>query len=139
MEMQIAYSLHNNNKIPNFATTEWEIPPHSTTCGRGMVSRPGCRQKVGSMFKIIGMMFVGVGIGYALRKVRAVNVVGKTIPLTIYALLCLLGITVGANSYLVSHLGDFGGQALLLAVLGLAGSMAATVALSRWTRKGGGK
>lgn len=91
------------------------------------------------MFKIIGMMFLGVGIGYALRKVRGVKVVGTTIQLTIYALLCLLGVTVGANSYLVSHLGDFGGQALLLAVLGLGGSLAATLALSKCFRKGGRK
>ena len=86
------------------------------------------------MFKIIGMMFLGVGIGYALRKVRGVKVVGTTIQLTIYALLCLLGVTVGANSYL-----DFGGQALLLAVLGLGGSLAATLALSKCFGKGGRK
>lgn len=74
------------------------------------------------MFVIIGIMFAGVGLGYLLRNVETVQYVGKTIGWTIFALLFVLGISVGSNDTVMSNLSTLGAQALVLAVTGAAGS-----------------
>ena len=64
---------------------------------------------------------------------------GRTVQPTIYLLLALLGVSVGADGYLMSHFLQLGGQALLLAVAGIAGSIAAVMLLTGCRKRGGGR
>ena len=77
------------------------------------------------MFKIISIMFVGLGTGYLLRDLKLMRKTEKTIPLTVFAMLFILGMSVGSNSLIVSNLGRFSGQAALLACFSVLGSIIA--------------
>lgn len=77
------------------------------------------------MFKIISIMFVGLGAGYLLRDLKLMRKTEKTIPLTVFAMLFILGISVGSNNLIVSNLGRFSGQAALLACFSVLGSIIA--------------
>ena len=77
------------------------------------------------MFIVVGCMFGGIAIGYLLRRVEILQSLGKTISYTIYLLLFFLGISVGANEDIVRNLSTLGGQALLLALAGILGSVVA--------------
>ena len=68
------------------------------------------------MFTVIGIMFAGIAMGYLLRKIELLQKIGKPISYTIFLLLFLLGISVGANKDIVDNLATLGGQAFLLAV-----------------------
>lgn len=84
------------------------------------------------MFTVIGIMFGGVAVGYLLRRMPALEGLGRTISLTIYALLFLLGISVGTNEAIVNNLAALGGQALLLAVASTLGSLLAAWGVYCW-------
>lgn len=77
------------------------------------------------MFIIIGIMFGGIGIGYLLRKIAFLEKLNKSISLTIYLLLFLLGISVGNNDTIMNNLGTLGGEALLIALAATLGSVTA--------------
>jgi len=87
------------------------------------------------MFSIISTMFLGIGIGYGLRNW---SILQKTISLTIFLLLFILGVSIGSNSLIVNNLGKFGWQAIILAVSGVLGSLlAARLVLQLFFKKGG--
>ena len=89
------------------------------------------------MFSIISTMFLGIGIGYVLRNWTILQKTEKTISLTIFLLLFILGVSIGSNSLIVNNLGKFGKQAIL-AVSGVLGSLiAARLVLQLFFRKGG--
>ena len=75
------------------------------------------------MFSIISTMFLGIGIGYGLRNWSILQKTEKTISLTIFLLLFILGVSIGSNSLIVNNLGKFGWQAIILAVSGVLGSL----------------
>ncbi len=77
------------------------------------------------MFSIISTMFLGIGIGYVLRNWSILQKTEKTISLTIFLLLFILGVSIGSNSLIVNNLGKFGWQAIVLAVSGVLGSLIA--------------
>ncbi|MEG1543493.1 MAG: LysO family transporter [Tannerellaceae bacterium] len=79
------------------------------------------------MFIVIGIMFAGIFLGYLLRGVELLQRIGRPISYTILLLLFLLGVSVGANEAIVTNLSSLGGQALVLALAGTAGSV-----LSAW-------
>ena len=54
------------------------------------------------MFTIISIMFTGIGIGYLLRDLRFLQKVEKSISLTIFLLLFVLGLSIGSNSLLAT-------------------------------------
>lgn len=81
------------------------------------------------MFTVIGIMFGGIALGYILRRVELLQKIGKPISYTILLLLFLLGISVGANKEIVNNLATLGGQALLIASAGTAGSVLAAWAV----------
>ena len=88
------------------------------------------------MFKIISIMFVGLGAGYLLRDLKLMRKTEKTIPLTVFAMLFILGIS--SNNLIVSNLGRFSGQAALLACFSVLGSIiAAWLVYYLFFRKGG--
>lgn len=76
------------------------------------------------MIIIILILLSGIGTGFLLRRYSLSKVVEKTILATISALLFILGLEVGGNRLLTSHLLEFGWQALVFAVVGMAGSIA---------------
>ena len=70
-------------------------------------------------------MFLGIGIGYALRNWSILQKTEKTISLTIFLLLFILGVSIGSNSLIVNNLGKFGWQAIILSTSGVLGSLIA--------------
>ena len=89
------------------------------------------------MFSIISTMFLGIGISYVLRNWSILQKTEKTISLTIFLLLFILGVSIGSNSLIVNNLGKFGWQAIVLAVSGVLGSLiAARLVLQLFFRKG---
>ena len=90
------------------------------------------------MFSIISTMFLGIGIGYVSVSYTHLTLPKKTISLTIFLLLFILGVSIGSNSLIVNNLGKFGWQAIVLAVSGVLGSLiAARLVLQLFFRKGG--
>ena len=76
--------------------------------------------------------------GYVLRNWNILQKTEKTISLTIFLLLFILGVSIGSNSLIVNNLGKFGWQAIVLAVSGVLGSLiAARLVLQLFFRKGG--
>ena len=66
------------------------------------------------MFSIISTMFLGIGIGYVLRNWSILQKTEKTISLTIFLLLFILGVSIGSNSLIVNNLGSSDGKPLFL-------------------------
>lgn len=66
--------------------------------------------------------FCGVVAGYGLRRWKALQHVNKTITLTICFMLFVLGLSVGQNRLVVTHLGNYGVQALIISVTAMLGS-----------------
>ncbi|SHE34951.1 Membrane protein of unknown function [Bacteroides faecichinchillae] len=91
------------------------------------------------MFSIISIMFLGIGIGYALRNWKLLQKTEKTISATIFMLLFILGVSIGSNNLIVDNLGKFGGQAVILAFSGILGSLVASRLILQIFFKKGGK
>lgn len=52
--------------------------------------------------------------------------VEKSISLTIFLLLFVLGLSIGSNSLIINNIGKFGWQAIVLATLSILGSLLAS-------------
>ncbi len=87
------------------------------------------------MFIVIGIMFLGIGVGYVLKNVEFLQKISKSISITIFLLLFLLGISVGADSNIINNLSTLGTQALLLAVAGSLGSAIAAWVIYKFILK----
>lgn len=90
------------------------------------------------MFTIISIMFTGIGIGYLLRYLRFLQKVEKSISLTIFLLLFVLGLSIGSNSLIINNIGKFGWQAIVLATLSILGSLLASFLVFHLFFKKGG-
>ena len=87
------------------------------------------------MFRIVLLLFAGIGAGYLLRNWSFVARLERGVSLTVWALLFVFGVTIGSNRELIVNFGRFGWQA---ACLGVAGSFAAVFVVRRYFfRKGG--
>ena len=75
------------------------------------------------MLHIIGIMLFGVLVGYLFRNHEITQKTERTISLTIFAMLFILGLSVGSNDSIVANLYDYGSQAFILALFGLGGSI----------------
>lgn len=91
------------------------------------------------MFKVLILLFIGIGVGYMLRHMPMLHKVEKTTSLTIFFMLFVFGLTIGSNDELVSSLGRFGYQAFVLAVAGICGSLLASYLAYRFIFKKGGR
>lgn len=92
------------------------------------------------MFTILFLLSASTGLGYLLRRVKPVAKFGEAVQYTVFAMLFVFGIIVGSDSGLMSRLGEFSLQAIVIAVAGTAGSMLAVYLLYRFlSRKGGSK
>lgn len=91
------------------------------------------------MFTVLGIMFLGVGVGYLLRNVCHTSKVGGVISVTIYLLLLSLGLSIGSNESIVKNLPVFGGQALVIALFSMLGSILAGWLIYKYIFKKGGR
>ncbi|HEU6436965.1 MAG TPA: LysO family transporter [Nitratidesulfovibrio sp.] len=74
----------------------------------------------------IGCIAVGVPAGYLLRtRPAVVGAVDRLTTWSIYALLFLLGLSLGSDDTLVAKAGDIGLRAVVISMASLAGSVAA--------------
>jgi uncharacterized membrane protein YbjE (DUF340 family) len=89
------------------------------------------------MFKIIAVMFVGIAIGYLLRRWQGVKYVGTTTMATIVALLFVMGGEIGGNEAVMRNLPRLGGDAVLIALATVAGSVVAARAVYNIVKGGG--
>ena len=78
------------------------------------------------MFKILGLMILGIIIGYGLRRISFLRKVEVSISYTVFLLLFVLGVTLGSNRLIVDNLFSFGWQAALLALSATVGSILAS-------------
>lgn len=76
-----------------------------------------------SMFTVLFLLIIGMGIGYVCRKASFLHNIEKTISGTVFLMLFVFGISIGSNDELVKNLDKFGYQAAFLAVLGTVGSL----------------
>lgn len=81
-------------------------------------------------------MFLGILLGYIFRNIDALQKISKLISYTIYLMLFLLGVSVGANREVVNNLPTLGGQAFIIASAGVLGSAIAAWAIYKFVFKG---
>ncbi len=74
------------------------------------------------MFKIIGIILLGVAIGWLFRTKISATIVSKTMTVIIWLLLLVLGLNVGANDNIISNLDTLGLKALIITMGGVLGS-----------------
>lgn len=92
------------------------------------------------MFRILILLIIGTAVGYLTRRNRLVRRTGHLAQPIVCALLFSFGASLGSDRQMVERFADFGGQALLLALLGIAGSLTAAAIAERYLfRKGGGR
>ncbi len=77
------------------------------------------------MFTIILFLMSGIGIGYLLRGRRVVALAGRSIRFVVLALVFVIGFSTGSHGEPLSQFGQFGRQAVVIAALGIAGSLVA--------------
>ena len=77
------------------------------------------------MFSIVATMMTGISLGYLFRHKAILQKTEKTISITIFVLLFIMGITIGSNDALIMNLGNFGWQAAIISVSATCGSVLA--------------
>ena len=84
------------------------------------------------MFTVIGIMFVGIALGYLLRR-QSLPWINKAITALIWLLLFLLGIEVGHNEQIIRSLPTLDLEAFSIAIVCVLGSCLAAWALWKYT------
>ena len=84
------------------------------------------------MFVALGLMLFGLLLGRLLRHQVWPKQLGRCISPVILLMLFCLGLSVGGNATLMGNLPRLGGQALLLTLAGVAGSLVAVQCIRRW-------
>ncbi|SDG04390.1 LysO family transporter [Desulfovibrio legallii] len=90
------------------------------------------------MFIALGLTFLGMAVGFLLRKGPWPGRLTRGITPVIMLLLLGLGIAVGGNAALMEALPRLGGAALALTLAGVAGSLVCTLLAGRLFRRGPG-
>ena len=93
------------------------------------------------MFKVLILLIVSAGVGYMLRRNSGLRkALSRTTSVTIFLLLFMFGLSIGSNESILSNIHKDGVKAGAIALLGVAGSIAATTACVKFIyRKGGVK
>jgi tellurite resistance protein TehA-like permease len=92
------------------------------------------------MFVVLGLLCAGIGVGCFLGRASLCKKLERSISYTIFAMLFIFGMSIGANKSLLADIGQFGVQAVILAVCGVAGSLVASYfAYCLFAKKEGGK
>ena len=84
------------------------------------------------MFPVIGIMFIGIGLGYLLRH-QSLPWKNRIITLLIWLLLFLLGMEVGQNEEIIRSLPTLGIEAFLIAIACVLGSCFTAWGLWKYT------
>lgn len=88
------------------------------------------------MISLIAVMFLGMGLGYALRRRVWTEKLPHYISAVIFILLFLMGFSVGENQALLNQLAVLGGQAFAVSMAGTAGSLVfAWLIWKKWGRQ----
>ena len=88
------------------------------------------------MLRILVLLIIGIGVGVLLRGRSCI----KATKWSIQATVCLLlFVSIGSNRDLIDNLYNFGWQAMVIACLGVAGSIVAAWVAQRLFLKKGGK
>lgn len=90
------------------------------------------------MFKILMLLTAGIAVGYLLSNTSLPHKAEKGIQITIYAMLFVFGISIGASHELINNLGQFGWKAAVIAVMGILGSLIAARAAQKILNKNKG-
>ena len=92
------------------------------------------------MFTVIGFMFGGIILGYAIKNNR-LNFISSIITTLIWLLLFILGIEVGSNQQIINGLVTLGLEAIVITIAAVMGSCIAAWLLwyALYKRKEGGK
>jgi len=77
------------------------------------------------MFRILIVLLVGCVLGFMLRRVPHIHKVETSAHYTICALLFVFGLGLGSNNSLMHNIGFYGLEAVVVALLGMAGSFGA--------------
>lgn len=88
-------------------------------------------QNILIMFIVIGIMFIGIGIGYLIRR-QPLPWLNRIITFLIWLLLFLLGIEVGHNEQIILSLPTLGMEALSIAIACVLGSCIAAWGLWKY-------
>lgn len=91
------------------------------------------------MISILTILFIGIAIGFLFRRQPLFRHADRAITLTVYLLLFIFGVTIGSNRTLIERFSEYGIQALLLALAGVAGSASLTYLVLRLLKKKGGR
>lgn len=86
------------------------------------------------MFIVIGLMLVGVFVGFIFRG-KKLHRISHVIMALICLLLFLLGMEVGGNQQLINSLHIIGIEAILITIAALLGSVLCAKALWQWVNK----
>lgn len=86
------------------------------------------------MFSVIGIMFVGIGLGYLMRR-QNLPWINKAITTLIWLLLFLLGIEVGHNEQIIRSLPTLGMEAFVIALVCVLGSCLAAWGLWKYVNE----
>lgn len=89
------------------------------------------------MFIVIAFIFMGILVGYGVRK-RHTEWLSRAITLLVWILLLLMGIEVGGNEQIMQSLPTLGVEALVVAALATMGSCLGAWLLWRYIGKKGG-
>lgn len=94
-----------------------------------------------AMFNVLILLSVGILIGYLTRNVGFLKHIDKSISATVLVMLFVFGLTIGSDTQLLSNIGRFGAQAVVLALAGVTGSlvMSYLVYWLMFRKKKGGK
>ena len=84
------------------------------------------------MLTTIFMVFLGIGLGFVLRRTPLPAIMGHGIMPVVSVLLLLLGLKIGNNTELMRELPRIGLQGLLFTLAGTLGSLLALRLLWRW-------
>ncbi len=87
------------------------------------------------MFVAIGLMFLGILLGFLLRGRRLAAAFSRCVTPAIMLLLFTLGISVGGNSTLMGALPELGSAAMLLTLCGVGGSFVCVLCIRRFFRQ----
>lgn len=79
----------------------------------------------------IFILFGSIIIGFLLRKINIPGVPSMTVNVIIWILLLLMGISIGSNPEIISNIGNYGKQAVVIGVLATVGSAAAAILISK--------
>lgn len=86
------------------------------------------------MFTVIGIMFIGIGVGYLCRR-QSFPWINRIITALIWLLLFLLGIEVGQNEQIIRSLPTLGVEAFSIAFVCVLGSCLAAWGLWKYANK----